>query len=184
MVRALSDEFTERHETMQTVLQYLDDPANAFRLRMPELFISAKASIDELSELSRSVKGKYASLLSKFKATGIKSSDWCLLWDDFFIPGDLIANKPEKVQKGVLLPMFCQGHRIGLDELMVLWGMRPMESLTAKKPAPKRNAKNLANAARKSMMARKSIRSMTHNRRRLTSKGSDIAPGSRRSSRV
>ena len=48
-------------------------------------------------------KDKYQKLLAWFKIAGMKSSDFCLSWDNLFIPGDMILNKAEKMKKEVLV---------------------------------------------------------------------------------
>lgn len=121
VVNALHAEFQERHETMQMILQYFEDPADAFRLRMPEEFARAKARIDDLVAQKERAKDKYAKLLSWFQIKAMKSSEFCLLWDNLLVPSDLIVNKPEKVKKDVLIPSFCQNKAINIHDLMILW---------------------------------------------------------------
>merc|ERR1719162_2597013 len=91
---------------MQMILQYFEDPADPFRLRMPEEFAKAKECIDDLVNLKDSAKDRYLKLLSWFKIAGMKSSEFCLIWDNLLVPGDLILNKGEKVKKEVMMPMF------------------------------------------------------------------------------
>merc|ERR1712061_96283 len=106
-VGALQSEFTERHETMQMILQYFEDPADQFKLRMPGEFEKAKEAIDDLVNVKDQGKEKYSQLLAWFKIQGMKSSEFCMLWDNFLMPGDLIVNKDAKMKKDVLIPSFC-----------------------------------------------------------------------------
>merc|ERR1712151_331906 len=119
-VNTLQSEFTERHETMQMILQYFEDPADQFKLRMPGEFETAKERIEEMVEVSKSAKEGYAQLLAWFKIQGMKSSEFCFMWDNLIVPGDLIINKDAKMKKDVLVPAFCQGKPISAEDLAVL----------------------------------------------------------------
>merc|ERR1712176_443338 len=75
-------------------------------------------------ELKTTVKDAYAKLLSSFKIQGMKSSDFCLTWDNLVIPGDIIVNSDKKRKEEFLLPAFCKDKPFGLDEVMVLWDFK------------------------------------------------------------
>lgn len=133
-VVALKAELDERFETMQMIMQYFDDPADEFRMRMPGEFAKAKESIDGLVLLKDSVKDKYAKLLAWFKIAGMKSSDFCLIWDQLFVPADLVLNKPDKLKKEMMIPCFCRNKPFSIDDFMVLWEFRePDEDMKKKK---------------------------------------------------
>jgi hypothetical protein len=69
----LQTEFTDRHDTMQMVLQYFEDPADQFKLRMPQTFSEAKEEIDALVAIRDRAKDKYKNLLNFYKVVGMKS---------------------------------------------------------------------------------------------------------------
>jgi len=144
LVGGFAAEFNEKYETMQMVLQYFEDPADPFRLRMPKEYAQAKELVDGLMETKDRAKAKYAALLGMLKIQAMKSSDFCMLWDNLFIPSDMILNKPDKVKKEVLVPMFCQSKPFAADDLRVLWDlMTPEErakALRKKKKKAKRRS--------------------------------------------
>lgn len=123
-VLKLQSAFTAKHEVMQMVLQDFNDPADPFKLRMPEQFNKAKESISVLVQLRDRVSAKFKQMLAWFKVTTITSGDFCLLWDNLLIPGDLILNRPDAFKKKVLMPMFCQQKAHSLDDFLVLWDFK------------------------------------------------------------
>eukprot|EP00929_Paragymnodinium_shiwhaense_P108748 TRINITY_DN7507_c0_g1_i3.p1 TRINITY_DN7507_c0_g1~~TRINITY_DN7507_c0_g1_i3.p1 ORF type:complete len:445 (+),score=124.06 TRINITY_DN7507_c0_g1_i3:1139-2473(+) len=181
---ALSKELGEQHETMQTVLQYLDDPADAFRLQMPPRFTAAKEQITSLLACLQKVKKSYAELLKWYKVATLKSSDFCLLWDNFLIPGDWIMLRPDKVKKEVLVPAFCQGRPFGADDLLTLWRLKePTVAVSkANRPGnkqPRTRAGPEAGASRrKSNMGRCAPPTRRTGRRKTIRAGSDGVPRS------
>lgn len=141
-VGELQKEFETRHETMQMILQYFEDPADPFKMRMPGAFSEAKECIDDLVQLKDQAKDKYGKLLSWFKVNGMKSSEFCMIWDNLFIPPDMIVNKSEKVKKDVLIPTFCQPKPLNVDDMMVLWEFKdPSERRSAPRAAKKGDKK-------------------------------------------
>jgi len=149
-VGELHKEFTERHETMQMILQYFEDPADPFKLRMPNEFAVAKDCIDDLVQLKDHAKDKYSKLLNWFKIAGMKSSEFCLLWDNLFIPPDMIVNKGEKIKKEVLIPTFCQPKPLNVDDLMILWEFKdPSERRSAPRVGAKKGEKKARGERRK-----------------------------------
>lgn len=140
-VVALQAECTERHETMQMVLQYFEDPADQFKLRMPGLFIEAKEQIEKLVALKDAAKDKFAKILVYFKVSGMKSGDFCMLFDNFLCPGDLIVVKPDKTKKEILIPGFCQNKPCTLEDFLVLWNFKDVdEAIKEKAKKGKRGA--------------------------------------------
>eukprot|EP00971_Amphidinium_carterae_P120705 2391853-Amphidinium_carterae.1 len=104
---------------------------------MPSSFNAAKEKVDTLVALKDRSKESYQKLLKWFKIAGMKSSDFCLIWDNFLVPGDMIVNASEKVKKEMMVPVFCQNKPFGLDELAVLWGFKDPDEVAknqAKKP--------------------------------------------------
>jgi hypothetical protein len=105
---------------------------------MPSKFASAKEEIDALVAKRDNLKEKYKVLLKWFKINNMKSDQFCLIWDNLFIPESLIVTKPEKMKKEVLVPYFCQGRPVVLEALQILWGLRDTEE---KKHKVKRRGK-------------------------------------------
>lgn len=176
VVNALHAEFQERHETMQMILQYFEDPADAFRLRMPEEFARAKTCIDDLVAQKERAKDKYAKLLNWFQIKGMKSSDFCLLWDNLLVPSDLIVNKPEKVKKDVLIPSFCQNKAIHIHDLMVLWEFKDASD---KKRVPGGGARKKGKGKGGIMARRGTVQAMKDaNRQSDLGAAGSTAPGS------
>merc|ERR1712032_761485 len=104
-VNGLKEELTTNHDTMQMVLQYFEDPADAFRMRMPPEFNNAKEVIDECVVVRDRAKEKLKKLMDYYKVTGMKSENFVMAFDTLFVPGDLIVLKPEKTRKDLLLPV-------------------------------------------------------------------------------
>lgn len=118
-VGQLADEFTQRQDTMAMLMQYIDDPADQFKLHMPAKFASAKEEIDALVTKRDNIKEKYKGLLKWFKINNMKSDQFCLIWDNLFVPESLVVTKPEKIKKEVLVPAFCQGRPVALEGLQI-----------------------------------------------------------------
>merc|ERR1712137_15786 len=120
-VNALAAEFEQNHQTMQMILSYFEDPADAFKLQMPGHFAVAKEKVGTLLKLREDSKMKYEKLLGYFKMGKTKSSDFFMMWDNFLVPSELILNRPEKMKKEMLTPAFCQNKPVMPDDFMILW---------------------------------------------------------------
>lgn len=118
-VTQLAAEFVEKHESVGDVLAECpgEDPFN----RMLGEFESAKLSVDTLVLLRDSAKSRYDSLLRLFHDKDRTSSDFCLIWDNFFLPGDLMVNKGKSPY---FTSAFCEGEPVQLDHLTVLWHLQ------------------------------------------------------------
>jgi len=119
---------------MQLVMQYNDDPTDAYRLAMPSIFKQAEESILDLVALRDTAKEKYSDLLVWLNIKAMKTDELFLLFDNFFVPSQLILNSSEKVRKEVLLPRFCRGKPACRQDLMILWGFSVAEE--PRKPSP------------------------------------------------
>lgn len=128
------------NETMTMILQYFEDPADQFKLRMPGEFEKAKSNISGLNALKDKVKSNYGDLLSWFKVNAMKSADFCVLWDNFLIPPDLIINKDVAMKQNYLVPTFCQGKPPTVEDLMVLWDFKQPDEI--KKTEKKRRKRD------------------------------------------
>lgn len=139
LVVALQKEYTEMNETMITCLQYCTDPTNPFKREMPAKFAEAKTIIDALVVHKDMVGNSYKSLMMWFaQDKPMKSSDFCLLWDDLFIPGDLIINKGEKMKKTELIPRFCKPRALCTEDILILWEYRKPGDGKKKEKTPSR----------------------------------------------
>merc|ERR1719158_2016992 len=65
----------------------------------------------------------------------MKSSDFCLMWDNLFVPADLIINKPEKQKKEIFLPRFCQTRALTSEDIEILWEFKSLEAEKHQKQA-------------------------------------------------
>jgi len=126
-VEALEGEFTDRLTSMETIVQFLDDPVDKFKMHMPEQFAKAKELMRALVEQRDRTKDSYRKLLKWFRISNMKSSDFCLLWDNLFIPECLITSRPERLKRDFLVPHFCQGRAFALEHLLVLWEFQDPE---------------------------------------------------------
>ncbi|CAE7267803.1 forG, partial [Symbiodinium sp. KB8] len=95
-VNALHGDFVAKHETMQMILSYFEDPADPFKMQMPAIYAEAKEKLDALVTLKDTAK---AQLLKWFKIQTMKSSDFCVLWDNLMVPANLILNADVKMKK-------------------------------------------------------------------------------------
>merc|ERR1711879_698608 len=131
---------------------------------MPDQIARAKESIGSISKQRDRAKEKFAELLKYFRASAFKSSDFCLLWDNFFVPEALLVKRPEKLKKGYLGPSFCgQGKRITSEHLAVLWGCKTADlhaaaaAAKAKARGKGRQSKVVPGARRPVIQRRKSL---------------------------
>ncbi|CAL1151414.1 unnamed protein product [Cladocopium goreaui] len=141
-VTALHSDFVAKHEMMQMILSYFEDPADPFKMQMPKIYSEAKEKLDELlslkdtaKEILQSVKSQLGGcltwlipirvlqtevpripeqgqLLKWFKIQAMKSNEFCVLWDNLLIPANLILNADMKMKKEFMLPAFCQNKAV------------------------------------------------------------------------
>jgi hypothetical protein len=123
-IRTVEAEFASKKEMMHMVLQYIEDPADNFKLQMPGRFAQIMNLVGKLINARDSIKEKYMKVLRWFKILGMNSGDFCLLWDDFLIPGDMIMSKAERVRKDVMIPKFCTNRPVSSVDIAMLWEFR------------------------------------------------------------
>ncbi|CAJ1330220.1 unnamed protein product, partial [Effrenium voratum] len=123
-VTGLHADFLSKHETMQMILSYFEDPADPFKLRMPEIYAKAEEEMTALVKLKDTAK---AQLLKWFKIQAMKSSDFCLLWDNLLVPGNLIVNADVKMKKEFMIPSFCQNKPVSAEDLQMLWAFKAFD---------------------------------------------------------
>lgn len=120
---ALKKECDTRAESMELAIHMCADPADPFRLRMPEKIKGAQESIDGLCTLRDRVKDNYVGLVAWFKASATKSSTFVKLWDDLFVPAQLFSRHSGPIKKNVLIPALCSQKAPSMDALMTLWSI-------------------------------------------------------------
>lgn len=178
-VQELAGLFANRQESLLECLKYSDDPADPMKLVMAEQFAEARPCLLKLEAQAKKCRDSYAKLLSHFNHPGMKTSDFVLLWDDFFIPSDLILNKPEALQKSEILPNFCRPQAApSVDSLMVLWDIRTPEEICQvaaarrKRGPPRRRAKLHGTSVAANMVAARCAR---HWRKRASMSGDQLS---------
>merc|ERR1712232_181010 len=120
--KILMNEFEQNSEALQVYLQFCTDPADPMRLQMAEQFAVAKLDLTRLNDLVNSVKSDRDKLLRYFHHSGMKTCDFFILWDNLFVPPDVIMNCPQDVQKKTIFPRFCKpGIEASLDDFLALW---------------------------------------------------------------
>jgi len=125
LVKALEKEFEERHQSLQMCLQFIDDPADPLRIQLSPEYAEAKEDIGRLVMKKEKCKTQFAELQKYFNiSASTTSGDFVMLWDNVFVPADLVINKPEAMKKKQIVPMFCQGKAIERDSMLVLWEMK------------------------------------------------------------
>lgn len=122
LVRQFATEFEGKRAQLQMCLQYIDDACDPIRLQLAEQYAQAKRSIDSLLALRDAASRDYERVQAYFH-TKMGSHDLLTLFDDFFIPPDVVISQPEHTKKKVLSPLFCSGKRFDLEALKILWGV-------------------------------------------------------------
>jgi hypothetical protein len=139
-VAQLRGEWVKRNAELQRALQRIGTAGDdEFATRMPAAFECARVSLDELAGKKDMVKQQFHDLLNEFRAEtyhdehGVKqemtSGVWCLLWDDFFVKGNLMLEHNERTQKDVLAPRFCRAEPLTIASLEMLWQLQKPVSL-------------------------------------------------------
>ncbi|CAD7963983.1 unnamed protein product [Amoebophrya sp. A120] len=123
LVKLLKDEFDKHHEDLQMILGFFEDPTDPIRTVLVPEFESVDARMKELMKKKQAASDKMALMQTKFNLGKMTSSEFFLLIDDFLIPGDLILNKSEVVQKKFMTPIFCGVSAPTLDGMLFLWGL-------------------------------------------------------------
>jgi len=169
LVNSLVEDMHINASSMEMVLQYNDDPTDQFKLRMPEQMMRAKDLIGLLEKQRDQAKERLANLLKYFRCSAMKSSDFVLLWDDFFVPEMLITRRPDKLKKGYLGPHFCgQARNVNAENIAVLWGIKDPEKLGSSSSQPKKaglRSRVVAAPGKRSIKAQRRC-SLTGDRRR------------------
>jgi len=129
-IRDLVDDYVSQQGSLQTCLQSTRDPSDPMKLYMADQIAHARVSLEQLQEQARKCRADYIHMLSYFNHPGLKTSDFLMLWDNFFIPSDLILNRPEAFRKQHLFPRFCQPvSKPQFEDLLLLWDFCTPEQL-------------------------------------------------------
>lgn len=151
-VDVISKEVRAKHQELQEVLTCINDANDKFSMEMPDLFNQAQRRVDALTAKVDEVKGQFKAMLILFKAETYRgdavlidgkledgnpkeemtSDIWCLLWDDFLIPGVMMLKQNEKVLKEVFEPRFCRDAPITMESLSMLWQLEEARPLGSK----------------------------------------------------
>mmetsp|Transcript_31501 Transcript_31501/g.60886 ORF Transcript_31501/g.60886 Transcript_31501/m.60886 type:complete len:1195 (-) Transcript_31501:458-4042(-) len=124
-VREFTQQFAMQQEALLQCLQHSEDPADPMRLHMSEKFAEARPQLARLESQCSSCRDGYTSVLSYFSHPGMKTSDFVLLWDNLFVPGDLIMSKPDSLLRREILPCFCKPQVVPtLQSFLVLWDLK------------------------------------------------------------
>lgn len=135
-VKELAQQLAQQQEALQAALQCTDDPVDPLKLFMAAELTSAKAEIGALEKQAANCRERYTTLLKYFNHSGMKSSDFMLLWDNLLIPEDIVLGFPLSLLKKHIMPRFCSPQAVpGLNDLLVLWGLRQPD----KKPVVRRS---------------------------------------------
>ncbi|CAK0789893.1 unnamed protein product [Prorocentrum cordatum] len=130
LVSSLRAELEEASDTLQAALPKLE-PDCTFCRCMPDIMSCTKEAVDQVCSLSDSAAARYKGLLAWLRSQDMCSGDFCLLWDNFFAPGDLMCNKG---RTAYFTAAFCGGEPPGLAQLEDLWGLQ--QSALAPASAP------------------------------------------------
>merc|ERR1739841_496043 len=53
----------------------------------------------------------------------MSSAEWCLIWDDFFVPCYLMEKATDNMKKVFNTPCFCKDEPLDIPRLKILWGL-------------------------------------------------------------
>jgi len=124
-VKEFAQQFATQQEALLQCLQYSEDPADPMRLHMSEKFAEARPQLARLESQCSVCRNGYASVLSYFSHPGMKTSDFVLLWDNLFVPGDLIMSRPDSVLRREIFPCFFKPQVAPtLQSFLVLWDLK------------------------------------------------------------
>ncbi|CAJ1457693.1 unnamed protein product [Effrenium voratum] len=133
-LRNLSQQLAEQLEALQMALQFTEDPVDPLKLHMSSDLQAAKAEISALETQAKSCRENYNGLMKYFNHSGMKSSDFILLWDNLLIPEDVVLSIPLATLKKHILPRFCAPSVVPtFHDLLVLWGLCPPEQKPVRK---------------------------------------------------
>eukprot|EP00392_Amoebophrya_sp_AT5.2_P015635 g15850.t1 len=123
LVKLLQDEFEKNNGDLQMILGFFEDPTDPIRTVLVPEFEAVKLRMDKLAQQKQAATDKLSVVQTKLNLGKMLSTDLFTLIDDFMIPGDLILNKPEAVQKKFMVPIFCGLAAPTLSGMLYLWNL-------------------------------------------------------------
>lgn len=133
-LRELTTQLTEQQEALQMALELTVDPVDPLKVHMVKDLAAATEEIKVLEGNAARCREDYMKLLKYFNHTGMKSSDFILLWDNLLIPEDIMLAIPLSTLKKHIFPRFCSPSVVpGLNDLLLLWGFRSAEQKPVRK---------------------------------------------------
>lgn len=124
MVRKIDEDFSAKNDILQNVLLNITDPVDPLRTELLPDYAEVKKRVLTLNVKRRDCRDKYSELQQYFTLPqSVTSSDLSLLWDNLFVPSNLIINKTDKDKK-LMIALFCSGKPINRKSMELLWEMR------------------------------------------------------------
>lgn len=133
-LRELTTQLSEQQEALQMALELTTDPVDPLKVHMVKDLALATEEIKVLEGNAARCREDYMKLLKYFNHSGMKSSDFILLWDNLLIPEDIMLAIPLSTLKKHIFPRFCSPSVVpGLNDLLLLWGFRSAEQKPVRK---------------------------------------------------
>merc|ERR1712196_730914 len=108
---------------------------------MAPKFALAQQVLNDLSNKATFARIEYTGMMAYFNHTGMKSSDFIVLFDNFFVPSDLLLNKPDPIQKKRFFPALCRWPtEPTVEDFLALWEIGGSEKLRALMEKKRRKA--------------------------------------------
>lgn len=154
-------EFNKAKELLKSAIDAIKDPADTFQLTMPDVFRELGDSVAGLCEASQDALNRFSELLKFFKAETysyldltlnenglpkgmveqpMSSVEWCLIWDDLFVPCHLMEKATDNMKKAFCTPRFCKDEPLDVLRLKILWALEDFK-LDGRKSKAKAKAK-------------------------------------------
>merc|ERR1719215_1061193 len=126
LLGALDKECKEIGAMLKECIQDIDDPADEFRTRMPEMFAAAEKSVKDLMDLSQQTWERYRELLAIFNMDSkMKTDEFCMLWDNFFVPTTKVDAQDPAIKAKYINPYFCNDDKApGASDILMFWGIQ------------------------------------------------------------
>ena len=117
----LEAELCRVQDELQRCLEPLDatDPV---KRRLQREFTTATASMAAVGQQRDALKVQFGELLKWLQMTETRSADFCLMWDNFLLPPDLlVARHQDAYKNNTFEELFCQGETFRVQEFQAIW---------------------------------------------------------------
>eukprot|EP00913_Durusdinium_trenchii_P016530 g15536.t1 len=117
----LEAELCRVQDELQRCLEPLDatDPV---KRRLQREFTTATASMAAVGQQRDALKVQFGELLKWLQMTETRSADFCLMWDNFLLPPDLlVARHQDAYKNNTFEELFCQGETFSVQEFQAIW---------------------------------------------------------------